>query len=151
MKNLFEAIYIYYKQDPLSSVLTDLYNTTAPSKAIFPYGVFSLVSDTPNWTFTENYENCLIQFNIFSKEKSSLQACNIFEAIKGDRELGIGFDFLDLELDNYTLVSLLREVSQLVQIEDVWQYNITYRILLQKDPTASRITFKQCLYNLMSI
>jgi len=69
MNYLFAAIITHYTTDPLAaSDLTGMYNTEAPQDAVFPYAVFSLISDVPEWTFSEDFENVLIQFNIFSKE-----------------------------------------------------------------------------------
>jgi hypothetical protein len=53
---------------------TDLYNAVggriyldeSPTGTAFPYIVFFIVSSVPNPTFTEKYEDSMIQFSIFS-------------------------------------------------------------------------------------
>jgi len=126
MTDLFKAIMIRYAAVPLASSLTGLWNTLAPQDAVFPYGVFSLISDVPDWTFSENLENILLQFNLFSKASDPVQICALYTLLK------TAFDFLDLTIDNYETVYMVRENAILTRIEDVWQYNVTYRILLGK-------------------
>ena len=133
MNTLFTAIYAKYLASGLPAAgLTGLYNTQAPADAAFPYCVFSLISDVPDWTFTENFENCLIQFSLFSKptgadKASSSEVCNLFELLK------TMLDFVDLTISGYTSISLTREMATLLRANMVWQYTVTYRILLQDD------------------
>lgn len=127
MTDLFAAIMVRYAAVPLSSSLTGLWNTQAPQDAVSPYGVFTLISDVPEWTFSENFENCLLQFNLFSDENDPVEICALFELLK------TAFDFLDLTIANHETVSMIRENVILTRIENVWQYNVTYRIILQKD------------------
>jgi len=125
MQVLFEAIYNRFVSEGKFG-LTELYNTEAPADAVFPYGVFSIPSNTPDWTFTENFENFLIQFNLFSEKTLATEACEAFEALK------TAFDFHDLVVVGYTPITMEREVANVIRVEKVWQYNITYRLLIQK-------------------
>jgi len=127
MKDLFESIYTRYQATGLTTLLSAFYNTEAPEDAVFPYGIFSLVSDTPDWTFSENFENCLIQFDLFSKTVNAVEVCSLYEFLKD------AFDFQDLFINNHITVSMVRENSNLIRAEDVWQFSITYRVMLQKD------------------
>lgn len=129
MRTLFQAIYTAYLASGLpAGGLTGLYNTEAPPGAAFPYGVFTLVSDVPDWTFSEDFENCLVQFNLFSDHKTSpVEICALFELLK------VAFDFVDLTVSGYKSVSLTRELSTLLRIDMVWQYTVTYRIYLEKN------------------
>lgn len=130
MTDLFAAIITYYSTDPLeplASLLTGLYNTLAPQEAVFPYGVFSLISDVADWTFSENFENCLLQFNLFSGKSDPVEICALFELLK------TAFDFLELDIANHETISMIRENAILTRLEDVWQYNVTYRVILGKN------------------
>lgn len=127
MKVLFDSIYTLYQSDDLSNGLSDLYNTQAPPDAVFPYGVFTLVSDVQEFTFTEEGENCLVQFSLFDDESSSVRVCDLFELLK------TMLDFVDLTITGYTIISTTREVANLIKVEDVWQYVTTYRIVFEKD------------------
>jgi len=151
MLELFEAIYNHYLADPLADNLKGLYHTEAPQEAEFPYAVFSLVSNTQEFTFSENFENCLIQFNIYSRESSPKEICDLYELLKGNTVAGTGFDFLDLSIDDYRAVSLLRENAILTHIEGVWQYSVTYRAVLEKTGEAAHFISNKFMYNLLSI
>jgi len=127
MTDLFAAIMTRYAAVPLSASLTGgLWNTQAPQDVVFPYGVFQLISDVPDWTFGENFENVLIQFNLFSDTSDPMQICALFELLK------TAFDFLELSVANYETVSMIRE-NAILTCNDYWQYNVTYRIMLQKN------------------
>lgn len=127
MKTLFLAIYDYYSTSSLAEQLTDLYNTEAPSTAVFPYGVFSLPSNVRDGTFTEDFEDCLIQFSLYSDESSASKVCDCFELLKTI------FDHVDLTVSGYSPISCEREPANLVKVDGVWQYTVTYRIVLQKN------------------
>lgn len=124
MTNLFEAIYTAYMGSSLASSLSALHNTLAPEDAAFPYGTFSIISVTSDWTFTEEMENCLVQFNLFSNTVDATEICNLFELLK------TAFDFVDLTIADYESISMIRENAILTKIENIWQYNVTYRVLL---------------------
>lgn len=126
MTDLFNALYTAYEASGLASPLSAFHNTLAPEDAVFPYGVFSLISNVPDWTFTENLENCLIQINLFSNTVKATEVCALFTLLKTT------FDFLDLTIANYETISMIRENAILTKVEDVWQYNILYRVLLGK-------------------
>lgn len=127
MTDLFTALYEYWVTTTLNSLMTALYNTEAPETAEYPYAVMSIVSNVADWTFTEDIENCLVQFNIYSDTVDATEVCNIFEALK------TAFDFYDLSISNYETISLTRENAILTRVEKVWTYNATYRILLGKN------------------
>lgn len=128
MKTLFEAIHTRYNATSLVDKLTELYNTEAPADAVFPYGVFSLPSDVANGGgFGEDWEDCLIQFNLFSDTTLATEVCDAFEALKA------AFDHHDLSVEGYEIISLVREPANLTRVEKIWQYNIAYSILIQKE------------------
>jgi hypothetical protein len=127
MTDLFTAFYTRYLGTTLAGSLTALYTTMAPEGAVFPYGVYSLISVIPGGTFTEDTEDCLIQFNLFSKTVNAEQICDLFEKLK------TGFDYFDLNVPNYTTISVIRENAILTQVEKVWQYSVLYRIFLGKN------------------
>jgi len=150
MNDLFAAIITHYDADPLAVSLTGMYNTEAPQEAVFPYGVFSLVSNVPDWTFSENFENCLLQFNIFSDKISPVEICALYDLLKGDVGVGTGFDFLDLPITDYEAISLVRENAILLRVENIWQYTVTYRILLRETGEAAK-ALTVGMYNLLGL
>lgn len=126
MKELFLAIY-NRAIDEGKFGLTALYNTEAPAAAVFPYGVFGLVSNVPDWTFAENFEDCLLQFSLYSDK---MLATEVLEAAA---LLEDAFDFHDLAIGvSYTTISLVQETSNLLKVEGVWLYNVSYRLLVER-------------------
>ncbi len=126
MTDVFNAIYTHYSGTQLASILTELYNTLGPEKPTYPYGVYSLISNVPDWTFTEETEELLLQFNLFSRTSDSAQICNVFEQLK------TAFDFAEFVMDSFELISITRVNAILLKEEKVWQYNVTYRLLIGK-------------------
>ena len=124
---LFTAIYSRYVASSLSALLSGMYHTQAPADAVFPYATLSLISPRPEWTFTENFENCLIQFSLFNNESSPSDAGDEVELLK---EL---YDFFDLLITYFLTVKFVRETVHMLRIERVWQHVVTYRILIEND------------------
>ena len=138
MKELAKGIVNYVASDPLNAAITKIYNTEAPSAAVFPYVVFTLINSNTDFTFTEKFEEYLIQFNIYSEDKSSIEVCDIFNLLIGDENLGTGFDHAEFDVDNHTMIKCQREPPAslnrwTVDGKRVWDYMVSYRILLQKD------------------
>ena len=124
---LFMALYTRYNVTPLADKITELYNTEADDEAVFPYGVFSLPSNVPDGGgFSEDWEDYLIQFVLHSKEPLATEVCNAFGALKA------AYDKHDLAVAGYELIILMRESAVLIRVEKVWQYAITYRLLIEK-------------------
>lgn len=129
MKDLFEAIYSKFDNHPeLKGLVTDMYLTEAPQGTAFPYIVYSLVSNVPHWTFTEDFENALIQFNIFSEKTSATETLDIQKLL---------FACYDWQVLNfgvtpaYYSIYLKRELNRLVRVDNIWQAVIQYRIELE--------------------
>lgn len=126
MKAVFEAIYNrWLSQGKLG--LTELYNTEADDKAVFPYGVFTTNITPEDPGFGEQGENCLIMFVLFSEETLATEICEAFEALK------LVFDKYDLAVAGYEPISLTREPANMIRVEGVWQYSVAYSLLIQKN------------------
>jgi len=152
MRNLFEALYTKFQADAaLLAAVTNLYNTQAPTNAVFPYIVFQLISNTTDLDSSYNWEDYMLQFNIFDKNASSGTICDIFKLLKGDVSAGTGFDYFNLLIDEYTTVIMDRELSRLLFIDKIWQYNVNYS--LRTIYTGESAVEKYCIqmYNLMGI
>lgn len=102
-----------------------LYNTEAPEEATFPYATVSLVSDVPGFTFEENTEDCLVQFNLHSSTTTCAEINTTFELVKA------AFDKYDLVIAGATTISLERGNANLFKVEGVWQLNVVYEIEFQ--------------------
>lgn len=125
MNALFDAIHAKYVTDGKYGLLT-LHNTEADDTAVYPYAVFSLITATTELAdFTESWENCLIQFNLFDDDPVSTDINIACKAIKD------AFHKFDLVVAGYDTISLVKETSNLIRVEKVWQYNISFRIVIQ--------------------
>ena len=108
-----------------------------PSVAVLPYSRYRSITVTPDWTFTTYFESTRVQFDIFSKEKSSSEIEALYSSLIKM------FDWCTLEVDNYTFLYMRREFSQLFEPEetqaDYWHYVVDYRIDIEKisSPSAS--------------
>lgn len=125
-KALFEAIYNRFGATVLVDKLTELYNTEADDGADCPYGVCSLPSNVPDGEFEVNWEDYLIQFTLYSEEPLATEVCDAYSALKAT------FDEHDLFIAGAETISLERESANLIRVEKVWQYAITYRLLIEK-------------------
>ena len=99
----------------------------ARQKETYPYGVYHLISDVPEYTFRETIENALIQFNLFDDDSSATDINTAFTA------LTTLYDWATISIDGYTSVYMQRELSYLLRESDVWNYMIQYRLVFQKD------------------
>jgi len=146
MKILFDAIYTHFDSDiALKAVLTGgLWFLIAPQNddnespvVTPPYAVYNPITVGSSYTFTENYENFIFQFNIFSTSYENLE--KVFDAFVGDENPGVGFDFAELTPSGYLPAKLIREARGYSYDQEtrLWQMTLTYSIDLEKE-NASR-------------
>jgi len=127
MKELFTGIYSKYNgNEALKAAITGFYFTEAPQDAAMPYVVYNLVSNVPDWTYTEDMENSLIQFSIFDDHSSSTTINDIYE------KLTALFDWCVLTIEGYSHIYMKREFNILTRGNDIWKYVIQYRNEVQK-------------------
>lgn len=112
-----------------AALVGGLHDTEAPKDVEFPYGTFQLIAGTPDhFASNKNFiENCLVQFNLFSKKRSKAELLYIYNALIDC------FDFVALAIDNHTTKSCVRESTVQMRVEKVWQMNVTYRLFLEPD------------------
>ena len=106
------------------------HNTEVKQGSLLPYGVFQIISDVPRATFSEDQESILLQIKLFSEKNSSSELNTMFDTVKG------AFDYKTLTLTDYTSVSCRRVSAIKSKIEDVWQYTISYLILIEKNTSV---------------
>lgn len=104
-----------------------LHPIEAPQGSAYPYGVYHLISDVPEYTFNETIENAIIQFNLFDDNNSATNINTEFTA------LTTLYDWSTISISGYTSVYMRRELSYLIREYDVWNYMIQYRLVFQKD------------------
>jgi len=103
MKNLLAAIMTKVSGSSLSSdVGGRIYLDQAPEGCEFPYAVMQIVSDVPDHTFTEDFENIIIQFSLFSSSSGATEITGMFADLK------TLFDECSLTITGSTLVWMKR-------------------------------------------
>jgi len=138
VKNLTTAIFAKCAvgSDLYNDVAGRLFNGRAPEGAEYPYVVFLLVSDMPEKTYTEDFENVIIQFSLFSSTiYDTTEIEDMFTHLKAL------YDECSFEITDSTLIWMKRENATLM-VEDhttpagtvqVWHYAVDYSIMTSLD------------------
>lgn len=133
MKAFFKAIMDKFKSNaPLLASVTGLYLGEAKEGTAFPYITFN-VGDNADQTFTEQFDDFDVQFDIYSEEESVAQAADILELLK------TCFDpeNLTLTIDGYQLISAYRRDARtlkwMVEGKNVWNVFQVYHFRTQKN------------------
>ena len=86
MNEIFTAIYNKFTTDPLDNFYVSiggrLYLEKAPQNAVYPYVVYSMITDERDWMFEEEFEEFTIDFNIWSQAASADEAGDILGYLK---------------------------------------------------------------------
>jgi hypothetical protein len=85
IKELFKAIYSRFSvvtNDLNTDVGGRFYKDIAPDNPEYPYVVYSMISDVPDKTFTEDMEDVYIQFSLFSNSSSSTEIEDMYSHLK---------------------------------------------------------------------
>lgn len=135
MKNLTTAIYGKLTGSSLSTAVGGrVFKGVAPEGTGYPYVVYSLISDVPDYTFTETMEDVIIQFDIFSNTSSSTEAEDIFGYLKSL------YDFCSMTITGGSLLYMRRSYAVLYNedvttpagTETVWRYSVDYEIKMKR-------------------
>ena len=138
MKKLTTAIYTKAAGTALhASVGGRIYKGRAPEGAQYPYIVYRVISDVPDGTFTEDYEDYLIEFNIFSADPYSTNEVETIlgylTALYDECSLSIssgGGYLLRMWRQNTTPIS--EEHTTPAGTAEVWHYAVDYAVLIEK-------------------
>lgn len=104
-----------------------LFHTQALQPTTFPYAVFSFVSQATEYTFTDEFENLVVQFSLFSTKESSLE----IEDLRG--KLTALYDWSLLTVTGYSHLYMRRISSRLMRDDrPAWHYAIDYRVFVVK-------------------
>lgn len=110
----------------LKNAVTGMYLTEAPQGTAYPYIVYHKISGVPDWTFSEDMENVLIQFNIYDDNSSSATINDIYT------KLIALYDWCTLSVTNWNSIYMKRELDELTRDNDIWRYLCQYRLEIQK-------------------
>jgi len=110
----------------LKAAITNMYFSEAIQTAVLPYIVYHKISGRPDYTFTEDMENVLIQFNIYDSNSSSATINDIYT------KLTALYDYCSLTVTGWSSIYMKRELDNLTRENDIWNYFIQYRLEIQK-------------------
>jgi len=131
MKVVFTAIYTLFSATPPTTALNTalggrFYPYEAPESATYPYCVYSMVSDIPDYAFggKKDVSTFRVQFSLYSQKSSAVEVLNAYENLK------TLFDGCKLSVTGYTFLSCIRENSVLYRHPEtnIWQHNTDYLI-----------------------
>jgi len=131
MLNLTTAIYGKATGSTfLSYIGSRFYKGRAPANAQYPYVVYAVVTDVPDKTFTEDFEDVIIQFSLYSTASSTTEIENMLTYLKAL------YDECEFNITDATLVWMKRS-NVVFQVEDhttpsgtaqAWAYYVDYDI-----------------------
>ena len=127
MKELLTAIYSRFTGSALEIDLTGgMHLHQAPLGTAMPYGVFLLVSVTPEYTFDTVHEHVLVQMSLYSDRESAVQITDLAAAQPSL------YDDCRLDVTGYRFGGMERELSQMFRDDDHWHHMTQYRVVLEK-------------------
>jgi len=107
-----------------------MYLGHAPQETIFPYCVYFSVSDIDELDFSEEREDFLLQFNIFSQNNSSLEAGNLLNSLE------TMFNNCSLTVTGWRHLQfkqgLVFKNNDFTQTPPIQGYSVEYEVLLEK-------------------
>lgn len=135
MNGLFQGIYNHFAQTTTTGFYNDvsgrMYHNKAPQSATFPYCVYFSVSDVDELDYTDEREEFLIQFNIFSQNNSALEADNLLDSLE------TMFDNASLTVTDWRHLQFQRNFvipnNDLDQVPPIMGYSVQYTALLEKE------------------
>ena len=110
----------------LKAAVTNMYFSEAIQTAVLPYIVYHKISGVPDYTFTEDMENVLIQFNIYDDHSSSTTINDIYT------KLTDLYGWCVLTVSGWDSIYMKEEFGYLENVNDIWNYMIQFRLEIQK-------------------
>ena len=132
MTPIITGIYSKFTAEPANSLYTALggrlYHAEAPQNATFPYAVVFIVSHEHDWVFDDEFEEALVQFSIFTNERSAVTAGTLWGYLKSL------YDDATITVSGYTQISMIRGQSRLIRDEtgNIWHYSVDYDVMVQE-------------------
>ena len=134
MKNLTTSIFGKLAGSSLSTDIGGrLYKGRAPDGAVYPYVVYFVVSDYPEYPSTTTIERVMIQFSLYSDDQSS--TAEIEDMLVYLRSL---YDDCSLTITSNTLIYFIRgnlttmreDHTTLAGTVGVWHYAQEYNVMI---------------------
>jgi len=139
LKNLTTAI---YGQLAGSAFATDInsrmFKGQAPEGTTYPYAVYMVVTDVPDHTFSEDFEDVIVQFSLFSSASGTEQIEDMYA------DLLTLYDENDFSIEEEDLI-WMRESNTAFLVEDhttptgtqrIWAYHVSFDVKTLNEPYA---------------
>lgn len=135
MNVLFAAIWDRFATTTGSGFYNDIsgrmYHNKAPQGATFPYCVYFSVSDVDELNFSDEQEDFLIQFNVFSQKNSAIEAGTLLESLK------TMFDNCNLTVTDWRHIGFQRDFvipnNDPTQDPPIMGYSVQYNALIEQE------------------
>lgn len=137
MKDLTTGIYTLFNTTNSfnTAIGGRLFKGRAPVGTVLPYAIFFVVSDVYDPTFSEDFEDVLIQFSLFSDASSSTEIEDMYIALKAL------YDNTSFPVTGNTVINMQRQHAGFTSVEAdmvsgseaYWQYDVDYEIKMIKD------------------
>jgi len=132
MTPLITGIYSKFIAAPANNLYTALggrlYHAEAPQSVTYPYATVFVVSSEHDWTFTDTFEEVLVQFSIFTQERSAANAGTYW------KYLIALYDDASISVTGYSQIDMIRGQSRLIRDEEsnTWHYMTEYNSTLEQ-------------------
>jgi len=127
MQVLFTGLWNKYNGNAaLKAVVSGMYLTEAPQGTAYPYITYHKISGVADYTYTEDMENVIIQFNIYDDHNSSTTINDIYT------KLTALYDWCSLTVAGWDSIYMKRELDNLTRDNGIWNYFVQYRLEIQK-------------------
>ena len=127
MQVLFTGLWNKYNGNAaLKAVVSGMYFAKAPQGTAYPYIVYHKISGRPDYTYTENMENVIFQFNIYDDHNGSTTVNDIF------KKFTALYDWCSLTVVGWDSIYMKRELDDLKNENDIWNYFLQYRLEIQQ-------------------
>ena len=132
MLNLTTAIYGRLSGSALAARIGNrMFKGQAPEGTDYPYVVYQVVTNVPDHDFSNDYENTIVQFSIFSSASGTTEVENCYTDLK------TLYDEQDFSVTGSDLVWMRRSNANFI-VEDhttstgtqrVWAWHIEFQVL----------------------
>lgn len=130
---LFEAITNKYEASTLRAETNGMWAYIAAAGAELPYLTLTLVTQSPEWTFSNDFENATVQMSLWYADTTDETVTPLSELSRLYNLLTALYDECTLTIAGYTLVRMNRENTVLLRdLDGGWVYHVDYRVQLQE-------------------